>query len=308
MTLINIRAAEVNYFNDFFGNFGIQAGVLVAIILANVGGLAGSNVSGAEEDSAGMDLRAGGIGSPAFAYIFFYSSAISIVVGMHLLICTILCSVFGQGLALRGPIGSMVNAITGMVEEQRSIVNFFGLLCVTFNLSLIGLFGMLLDQNNAICMSIIFSLGLYMWYHYSLRIYNRFYYNGFYHIDYEKENIADNLEVLSERIRSFSKDSDRDKMKGGKPKVNRFKLFRNPLKPSKGDATSGYAADKSISLRSSLTQSNGGSSFNVDISSDNDSQKLFRPHNFNSSEGHNQVELNGINAGERKNNGRYDDR
>lgn len=191
MTLIQIRAAEVSYFNDFFGNFGIQAGILISLVLANVAGIAGSNVSGMEDGMSGMDLRAGGIGSPVFAYLFFYGSVVSFVLGTHILICTLLCSVFGQGLALRGPLGSMVSAVEGMVEEQRSIVNFFGIMMLSFAISIVGMFGCLLDQTNAIMIGIILVVGMYFWYSYALRIYNRFYYPGFYEINYDTNRESD---------------------------------------------------------------------------------------------------------------------
>ena len=225
MTLIQIRQIEVNYFNDFFGNFGIQSGVLLAVLLANVGGLVGSNVSGAQDDSTGMDLVAGGIGSKVYPYLFFYGTSVSVVVGMHIMICCILCSVFGQGLALRGPIGSMVTAVSGMVEEQRSIINFFGILCISFTVSTIGMFGCVLDETNAACCATIMTLGMYMWYHYALRIYNRFYYNGFYHVDYDKENKNDGLEELSGLggLDLLAKEMDKTTTKGSK------KFTKNPL-------------------------------------------------------------------------------
>ena len=36
MILINIRNTEINYFASFFGNFGIQAGVIIAILMSNM--------------------------------------------------------------------------------------------------------------------------------------------------------------------------------------------------------------------------------------------------------------------------------
>ena len=36
MILINIRNTEIEYFASFFGNFGIQAGVILAILMSNI--------------------------------------------------------------------------------------------------------------------------------------------------------------------------------------------------------------------------------------------------------------------------------
>jgi hypothetical protein len=155
--------------------------------------------------------------------MFWYGTAIAYVVGMHIFICTILCSVFGQGLAIRGPIGSMVHAVDGMVQEQRSIVFFFGVLCVAFNISIIGLFGTMLDEVNALICSAIFTGGLYMWYHYSLRIYNRFQYKGFFHINYEKDNQLDDFDTMAGQNR-HGNEGRKTAIRASKSKI-KFKLW-----------------------------------------------------------------------------------
>lgn len=40
---------------------------------------------------------------------------------MHVLICTVFISVYGQGFALRGPLGSMAKAVDGMVSLDMPV-------------------------------------------------------------------------------------------------------------------------------------------------------------------------------------------
>eukprot|EP01034_Spumella_vulgaris_P035571 gene35571-43861_t len=76
MTLVSIRAAEIEYFSQFFSSFGTQS----ALVLG------------------------------------FISGSVSQV----------------PGLALRGPLGSMVRAVEGMIVEQEQVVFFFCLSIFSF--------------------------------------------------------------------------------------------------------------------------------------------------------------------------------
>jgi hypothetical protein len=68
----------------------------------------------------------------------------------------------------------MVRAVKGMVEETNQIVQAYVLTIFFFSLSTIGVYWIMMPKEPAIVCTIITFLGLYMWYHFVLRIYNRF--------------------------------------------------------------------------------------------------------------------------------------
>ncbi len=68
----------------------------------------------------------------------------------------------------------MIRAVEGLMDETNNIfVIFFGVV-VIFQLSAFSLTFILMSVNCAIVCSIIFVLGLYLWYYQCLRIFNRF--------------------------------------------------------------------------------------------------------------------------------------
>lgn len=71
----------------------------------------------------------------------------------------------------------MVQAINGMVHEQKQVLFSFILMMFVFALQLIGMYWIMMDQISAIVSSLITVGGMYIWYHYCLRIYNRFYWD-----------------------------------------------------------------------------------------------------------------------------------
>ena len=83
-------------------------------------------------------------------------------------------TVYGPGLALRGPLGSMSRAVDGMKIEQSSMLNSYVWLIITFALSILASFWLVMKLEAAIVSSILFCIQAGGWYHYTLRIYNRF--------------------------------------------------------------------------------------------------------------------------------------
>lgn len=73
--------------------------------------------------------------------------------------------------------GSMIQAVNGMVIEQKQVVNGFIMMMIMFALQMIGLYWIMMDSISAIINTIITLLGMYVWYSYCLRIYNRFYWD-----------------------------------------------------------------------------------------------------------------------------------
>jgi hypothetical protein len=161
ISLIGIRQAEINYFSSFFGIFGFQCFFLTGIMAGSV--------------------------SQRTSWTCYYENCpnhwtavynISVAMAMSLTaICLLICvfiNVFAQGLAIRGQEGSMINALTGMIAEQRKIVRIFILAVFFFQLQMLATFVVLMDHLFGIISAVcLFVIGLWT-YRSSLRIYNRF--------------------------------------------------------------------------------------------------------------------------------------
>ena len=159
--LVNIRYAEIQYFTDFFTNFGTQCFLLAGFIC------------GAVSQTPGYDANCN------YFWVFMYNIASAACVALATLglLISVFISVFGQGLAIRGPPGSMIKAIEGMVIEQHNAVALFLGAVISYILQEIGMFWIMMDQPNAIICSIIVAVFAVYTYNVSLRIYNRFYFN-----------------------------------------------------------------------------------------------------------------------------------
>jgi hypothetical protein len=80
--------------------------------------------------------------------------------------CTLLCS-----LSYRR---SMVRAVEGMVKEKDTIFIAFFVSVAVFQLAALACCFVVMTNKAAWTCSVIFIIGLYYWYFYCLRIYNRF--------------------------------------------------------------------------------------------------------------------------------------
>lgn len=163
MNLVGIRNVELGYFSTFYSNFATQAALMIGFIVGSL-----SQVPGIDNPS----------GSPYFFIVLYWiTSATTLCAAMHSLVCAVFVEVFGQGLGLRGPLGSMIVAIEGMVVEQQQILVSFNITVISFGLQCIGMYWIMMDQTCAIITTIITSIAMVVWYRYSLRLYNRFSWN-----------------------------------------------------------------------------------------------------------------------------------
>jgi hypothetical protein len=121
LALVQIRAYEIEYFNKFLTSFGIQSGIIVASI---VGAISQTPVHPHTPHTANV---------PYFwQFLYFVTAAMSFSAATHCLLSTIFMTVYGQGLALRGPVGSMVRAIEGLVAEQHAVLVSFVVTIIVF--------------------------------------------------------------------------------------------------------------------------------------------------------------------------------
>lgn len=160
MDLINIRFIELSYFSVFFSSFGTQCAVLNGLITGSL-----SQVPG-QQNPTGCWY--------GWIVLYWISSAITLGASMHAIVCCLYLEVFGQGLGLRGPLGSMVRAVEGLVIEQQEILNTFLIAIFSFGFQCIGMYWIMMDWKSAIATTVITIVGIICWYRYALRLYNRF--------------------------------------------------------------------------------------------------------------------------------------
>ena len=90
--LVNVRQLEIIYFSNFFSNFATICALCSGLSLQAVG------------SSQAQDVEC----SFVWKYIFYFGGTISTMSGLCATLNCLYCSVYGEGLALRGPPGSMV--------------------------------------------------------------------------------------------------------------------------------------------------------------------------------------------------------
>ena len=82
--------------------------------------------------------------------------------------------VFGQGLALRGPPGSMIKAINAFIYYQHHILFSFTMNIVFLGLSTIFQYYVFMTLLGAHICCVITILGMLVWHKYCLKVFNRF--------------------------------------------------------------------------------------------------------------------------------------
>ncbi len=227
MTLIQIRQYEIGYFQIFFSNFGTQAALMIGFIAGSL-----SQVPGWDNPP----------GAPYFFVVLYWiTSAICLCSGMHCLVCTVFVNVYGQGLALRGPPGSMVRAIKGMIAEQEQVLFAFCLTIFTFGLQCVGMYFIMMDGISATVCSVITGVCMILWYRYALRLYNRFSWSGI-NIDWSEddESTKDPTEALDELTATVVNDIH--------AKTNRYQ--QSDKKSIKDFQHSGKTSNKRESIKS----------------------------------------------------------
>eukprot|EP00601_Ochromonadales_sp_CCMP2298_P007703 CAMPEP_0173194758 /NCGR_PEP_ID=MMETSP1141-20130122/14681_1 /TAXON_ID=483371 /ORGANISM="non described non described, Strain CCMP2298" /LENGTH=277 /DNA_ID=CAMNT_0014119219 /DNA_START=244 /DNA_END=1074 /DNA_ORIENTATION=+ len=157
--LVNIRNIELTYFLDFFLNFGTQATLLAGLI------------TGAISQTPAITADCPYV----WKFIYFVGSAVVLALAVHMLLCTVFIVIFGEGQALRGPEGSMVTAIAGMIEEQNRVVWTFSV-AIFFYVAFqgVGMYFVVMDPWVAGVCSVGVLLALWGTYLAAVRIYNRF--------------------------------------------------------------------------------------------------------------------------------------
>jgi hypothetical protein len=160
IALLNIRQSEITYYTSITSAFGTQA--------ALIGGF-----------TYGVWLKDHTTSANHFVNtlqdVYWVTAAGTMVCAIHIIMTTMFIQVFGPGLGLNGPVGSMVKATEGMRIELQPVMISFMLMLILFSISTIMLFWIIMDYFPAAGATIVFLIGARYWYIYCERIYLRFY-------------------------------------------------------------------------------------------------------------------------------------
>jgi hypothetical protein len=108
---VRIRQEELDYFNAFFGGFGVQAAILGGFNFCVISQSNGMSVVVSSCHTYNFVVCCAGRDAPCnpfFIWVYWINVSLGAVFGVMAILIALLTNVFGQGLALRGPLGSMV--------------------------------------------------------------------------------------------------------------------------------------------------------------------------------------------------------
>ena len=109
-----------------------------------------------------------------YGSIFFVTVTIAITSSCHVVMITLFAYVYGNNLAIRGPAGSMLQALNGMLFERNEIIFAFVIMVIFYIISTNFSNWVIMDFEAAIvCQAIMLTFTL-LTYRTTLRIYNRF--------------------------------------------------------------------------------------------------------------------------------------
>lgn len=108
---------------------------------------------------------------------FYVTSAITIFASIHVVVMSLLLQVFGPGLALHGPAGSMARAAEVMLDEQRQVMVGFITMMVFFALSTVMCFWTAMDFVSACICTGVFVVAVRQWLYYWRRVYFKLYWD-----------------------------------------------------------------------------------------------------------------------------------
>lgn len=159
--LLAIRQQEMQYYTDVFTSFGTQGSLIAGFTLAAL---------------TGLDVRdfEKGFGLPFWKGLFHILSAVAVAVSVHSVLTTTFANIYGPNLALRGPSGSMVRAVKGMIAEKHGIFLSFILSLLSFQIITLAATWVKMQTYAAVIASLVICTGGFYWYKHCLRIYNRF--------------------------------------------------------------------------------------------------------------------------------------
>ena len=106
--MLQIREKELNYITNKYNAMGTQAALIGGFSITTMTSVSFNHTI-----------------NPGIRWLFFSFSALSLITSLSCILNATFVTVWGPGLALRGPRGSMAKAYYGMIREQRQIFGSF---------------------------------------------------------------------------------------------------------------------------------------------------------------------------------------
>jgi len=160
--LVLIRGGELNYYLNLYQSFLTQSVVIGGFTYTTI-----SQNTYRTENYCFQELK----------FCYYVTSVITIIASIHIIFSTMVMIVFSQGLALNGPLGSIAKSVQGLADEQLQIILCFNLMLISFAVSSVFFFWIIMEIEAAITSTIILCIATLCWYIYGERIYLRFYWN-----------------------------------------------------------------------------------------------------------------------------------
>ena len=162
IAVLDIRQSEINYYTNLYGAFGTQAVLLGGFVY-------GTFTQNNTEESNPHEI--------IFLYLYYIMASAMIASSVHIMLCTMILQIYGPGLALHGPLGSMARAAEGLRIEQEQVIVSFIFMMTMFAMSTVWVFWSVMTLKEAATCTAVFGIAARQWYYYCERIYLRFYWN-----------------------------------------------------------------------------------------------------------------------------------
>jgi hypothetical protein len=173
---LSIQEKEINFFTSNFNSLATQSALLAGFAFSG----ACSSITQPPLNAPDPSVRAALSGIETkddhtlLAFFFYASTAISMCLNLLVVISCTFCNMWGPGLALRGPNGSMAKAVNGMDAERQEIFLFFGLGLWFLMLGLIAVAWCKAFWHNALLVTVISLVFMQLFLRYTKRIWDRF--------------------------------------------------------------------------------------------------------------------------------------
>lgn len=157
--VLEIRDKELRLFSDNYNSIGLQAALLAGFAMTSL-----------------AELQVPDDTPKGWKILFFVGVTVTLAAEVHCVCNAMFANLFGPGLALRGPAGSIHRATQGMHQERRQVFISYWVGLVAFQLAAIAGIRIMATELTSVTLGCILllaaSIGAIAWY--GWRIHNRF--------------------------------------------------------------------------------------------------------------------------------------
>jgi len=194
--VLNIRNLELGYYNSFYITIGAQSALIggfaynamTQITFNNY--IFGNPIINTDDTFVQYSTNTGQGLKPLstnpkvivvwiqiFQSFFYISTAICLAAAIYCIFVSLILQVFGSGLALLGPIGSMAKATKGLKSEMFKTFVVYNIMLISFGISSFFSFWLVMDIVAAVISSVVTVIVYVVSIVYSIRIYRNFGYD-----------------------------------------------------------------------------------------------------------------------------------